>query len=75
MDGYKAMYGNARCTAYPTPSPSTGKVEFRYFYVALDRDPGFGPMNFTHIHRSCLSFIDEPPAPINPYPGCPDHLV
>lgn len=75
MESYNGHYGQYPCIAYPTNSSSTGKVEYRYFYVSLTRDPGYGSMNFTHIHRSAIAFDAEPPAPIAPYEGCPANLL
>lgn len=57
MESYKAFYGNQSCTAYPTKRNG----EYRYFTVYLDKDPGFGSMQFTMIGRSQLRFVVEPP--------------
>jgi hypothetical protein len=63
MEKYKAFYGNASCTAWPTKHNG----EYRYFTVYLDKDPGFGSMMFTRIARSQIRFVNEPPPEVLPY--------
>lgn len=57
METYNARYGERECWAYP----ESYNGEHRYFTVSLKKDPGYGSMLFTHIHRSQLRFETEPP--------------
>lgn len=61
---YPATYGGKPCRTFPTHwqyGPLKGSLRYDLFFVMLDKDPGFGSMNFPNIHRSQLVFIVEPP--------------
>ncbi|MGP3750053.1 hypothetical protein [Streptomyces sp. IBSNAI001] len=70
LKSYRAMYGTRECWAAPSVEPgwpSAGQT-YRYFWVSLTKDPGFGPTSFPNIAREQLTFLDEePPPPVIPY--------
>jgi hypothetical protein len=51
--GYRALYGNTPCTAFPE-----GETNGRTFSVLLDVDPGIGSMIYTRIYKSQITFIE-----------------
>lgn len=60
VESYEVLYGVRPATAYP----ENYNGRYRYFYVALHKDLGFGSMTFPHIGRSQIKFLgQEPPAP------------
>ncbi|AEW92996.1 MULTISPECIES: hypothetical protein [Streptomycetaceae] len=66
MKSYRALYGGKSATAMPVVylgMPSAG-ITYQYFFVQLDKDPGYGPTSFGQIDRSQLAFLEPVPDPI-----------
>lgn len=58
LESFSCKYGEHDAIAYPMDYIG----QYRYFYVSLKKDPGFGPTGFPYIHRSLLTFTEaEPP--------------
>lgn len=59
MELYPCKYGKREAVA----EPENYNGRYRFFWVHLREDPGFGPTSFPHIHRSQITFTGvEPPA-------------